>query len=54
MTGIQLSGLASGMDTDAIISQLMSIESQPRTRVARQQVAIQAPYRRIIPQSTAR
>jgi flagellar hook-associated protein 2 len=42
VTGIQLSGLASGMDTDAIISQLMSIESQPRTRVARQQVAIQA------------
>ena len=42
MTGIQLSGLASGLDTDAIISQLMSIESQPRTRVARQQVAIQA------------
>jgi flagellar hook-associated protein 2 len=42
VTGIQLSGLASGMDADAIISQLMSIESQPRTRVARQQVAIQA------------
>jgi flagellar hook-associated protein 2 len=42
VTGIQLSGLASGMDTEAIISQLMSIESQPRTRVARQQVAIQA------------
>ena len=42
MTGIQLSGLASGLDTDAIITQLMSIEAQPRTRVARQQVAIQA------------
>lgn len=42
MTGIQLSGLASGMDTDAIIQQMMSIEAQPRTRVARQQVAIQA------------
>jgi flagellar hook-associated protein 2 len=42
VTGIQLSGLASGLDTDAVISQLMSIESQPRTRVARQQVAIQA------------
>jgi flagellar hook-associated protein 2 len=42
VTGIQLSGLASGMDTESIISQLMSIESQPRTRVARQQVAIQA------------
>jgi flagellar hook-associated protein 2 len=42
VTGIQLSGLASGMDTDAIIQQMMSIEAQPRTRVARQQVAIQA------------
>jgi flagellar hook-associated protein 2 len=42
VTGIQLSGLASGMDTEAIISQLMAVESQPRTRVARQQVAIQA------------
>jgi flagellar hook-associated protein 2 len=42
VTGIQLSGLASGLDTDAIITQLMSIEAQPRTRVARQQVAIQA------------
>jgi flagellar hook-associated protein 2 len=42
VTGIQLSGLASGLDTDAVISQLMSIESQPRVRVARQQVAIQA------------
>jgi flagellar hook-associated protein 2 len=30
------------MDTDAIIQQMMSIEAQPRTRVARQQVAIQA------------
>ena len=41
MTGIQLSGLASGMDTDSIITQLMSIESQPRTRMARQQLVVQ-------------
>ena len=42
MTGLQLSGLASGMDTDSIITQLMSIESAPRTRMARQQVTVQA------------
>ena len=42
MTGIQITGLASGLDTESIISQLMSIESQGRTRVARQQVTIQA------------
>ncbi len=42
MAGIQLSGLASGMDTQAIISQLMSIERLPRDRVARQQVVVQA------------
>jgi flagellar hook-associated protein 2 len=42
MTGLQLSGLASGMDTDAIITQLMSIEQQPRDRMARQQVTVQA------------
>jgi flagellar hook-associated protein 2 len=40
--GIQITGLASGLDTESIISQLMSIESQGRTRVARQQVTIQA------------
>jgi flagellar hook-associated protein 2 len=40
--GIQITGLASGLDTETIISQLMSIESQGRTRVARQQVTIQA------------
>ena len=42
MTGIQITGLASGLDTESIMSQLMSIESQPRTRMARQQVAVQA------------
>ncbi len=42
MPGIQITGLASGLDSETIISQLMSIESQGRTRVARQQVTIQA------------
>jgi len=42
VTGITISGLASGLDTDSIISQLMSIERQPRTRVARQQMTVQA------------
>jgi flagellar hook-associated protein 2 len=41
LTGIQLSGLASGLDTQSIITQLMSIEQQPRDRVARQQVVVQ-------------
>ncbi|MGH2943516.1 MAG: flagellar filament capping protein FliD [Solirubrobacteraceae bacterium] len=30
---ISLSGLASGMDTDSIITQLMTVERQPRTRL---------------------
>ena len=38
MAGIQIGGIASGMDTESIITQLMSIESAPRTRTARQQV----------------
>ena len=42
MAGLQLSGLASGLDTDTIITQLMSIESQPRTRMAQQQLIVQA------------
>ena len=42
MAGIQVGGLASGMDTESIITQLMSIERVPRTRVARQQVTVQA------------
>ncbi|HEY7618419.1 MAG TPA: flagellar filament capping protein FliD [Solirubrobacteraceae bacterium] len=41
MAGLQLSGLASGMDTDSIITQLMAIESQPRTRMAQQQLIVQ-------------
>jgi flagellar hook-associated protein 2 len=31
---IALSGMASGLDTEAIISQLMSVEQQPKTRMA--------------------
>src|SRR4051812_36895122 len=42
MAGLQLSGLASGLDTNAIIDQLMSIERQPRTRMDRDQAAITA------------
>lgn len=42
MTGISLSGLASGLDTNTMITQLMQIESQPRTRVAFQQTQVQA------------
>jgi flagellar hook-associated protein 2 len=42
MAGLQLGGLASGMDTESIITQLMSIEQAPRTRAARQQVTVQA------------
>lgn len=39
MAGIQLSGLSSGLDTQTIISQLMSIERQPRTRMTLDQSA---------------
>lgn len=42
MAGIQLSGLASGMDTDAVISQLMRFERIPRGRMELKQAAIQA------------
>ena len=42
MAGIQIGGIASGMNTESIITQLMSIESAPRTRTARQQVTVQA------------
>jgi flagellar hook-associated protein 2 len=42
MAGIQVGGLASGMDTESIITQLMSLEQAPRTRAARQQVTVQA------------
>lgn len=38
MAGIALTGLASGMDTDAIISQLIAAESSPRTQLNQQQL----------------
>jgi flagellar hook-associated protein 2 len=36
MAGIQLGGLASGMDTEAVISQLMQLEAQPGVRMQQQ------------------
>ena len=38
---INFGGLASGMDTNSIVDQLMSIERQPETRVKNQQAQIQ-------------
>jgi flagellar hook-associated protein 2 len=38
MAGIQLSGLASGMDTDSMVTQLLAAESTGRTRLAQKQV----------------
>lgn len=42
MAGLQMTGLASGMDTNAIIRQLMQMERLPRHRIERQQAAAQA------------
>lgn len=42
MTGIQLTGLASGLDTESIISQLMGVERQPRTVISNKQASAQA------------
>lgn len=42
MSPISLSGLASGMDTDAVISQLMALERVPRQRTELQQAAVRA------------
>src|ERR1700712_1708411 len=39
MAGIQLSGLVSGIDTQSIISQLMTIEKAPRTKITLNQDA---------------
>jgi flagellar hook-associated protein 2 len=36
MSPLNLSGLASGLDTETIITQLMSVESQPKTRMQKQ------------------
>jgi flagellar hook-associated protein 2 len=41
-SGIRLGGLSSGLDTEAIVSQLMAIERQPRARLERKQGAVQA------------
>lgn len=40
--GISLAGLSSGLDTNALIDQLMAAERQPRTRLTLQQAAVQA------------
>ncbi|MEA2154103.1 MAG: flagellar hook-associated protein 2, partial [Solirubrobacteraceae bacterium] len=42
MSPIALSGLASGLDTESIITQLMSVEQAPRTRMALQDTQAQA------------
>ena len=42
MAGIQLSGLASGLDTASIIDSLMAVERQPRTRIEMRQASEQA------------
>ena len=41
MAGLQLSGLASGLDTASLISQLMQVERIPRGRIERQQASVQ-------------
>jgi flagellar hook-associated protein 2 len=41
-SGIQFTGLASGLDTDSIVTQLMAVERLPRTRLTLRQVAAQA------------
>ena len=42
MAGIQLGGLASGMDTEAVISQLMQLEAQPGVRMQQQKKVSEA------------
>src|SRR3954468_5445926 len=42
MAGIQLGGLASGLDTASIIDSLMAVERQPRTRIEMRQASEQA------------
>jgi len=41
-SGIQFTGLASGLDTESIITQLMAVERQPRPRLTLKQAAAQA------------
>ena len=40
--GINLTGMASGLDTDSIITQLMAIEQQKVTNVQKRQITVQA------------
>ena len=42
MAGVQLSGLSSGLDTEGIISGLMSVEQAPRQQLVLRQAAAQA------------
>ena len=42
MAGIQLGGLASGMDTESVIAQLMQLEAQPASRMAQQKKVSEA------------
>lgn len=42
MAGLQLGGLASGLDTDSIVAQLMAIERQPQTKLQLKQRQVQA------------
>jgi flagellar hook-associated protein 2 len=42
MASLNLSGLASGIDTSSIVDQLMAIERQPRTRLEWRQKAVEA------------
>ena len=42
MAGISLTGMASGLDTDSIISQLMALEQNKVTAVQMRQVKVQA------------
>lgn len=42
MAGLQMTGLASGLDTASIIDALMAVERQPRTRLANQQSQVTA------------
>ena len=46
MAGLTLGGLASGMDTNTIITQLMAIEAQGKTRLARPAVPHRGPQDR--------
>jgi flagellar hook-associated protein 2 len=42
MAGISLGGLASGLDTQAVLDQLMALDRQPETRLKLQQSALNA------------